>query len=370
MNFLLDTNAFYYFYGREKLGLGKDPKVNVPRLNSILADQDNTNSLSTITIIEFMVFNREKPDLIKSLLHFLVLKRINIIPLGILEFTYDDISKLLKLSEAALKIKSKDYLKIKINTEAGLATSSLLILLKIYVNFYLEREERNNPQFMALSERERDKRKSELFGFLLSNDIQDSLRIFHSAFTKALRQGYALGKEEKYIKDVFNNILYLNCATYSCFIEFFIKNYDTMEFTEEQLRNEYQEIAARNSDFSIIKTTPDHISKGIKQIIEEFEKETASGFIDKHRQDIVDNWKNGNMFSSRQAEYIGKLFAKWYQRGSKYEKNDMLDMLILRALDIVDNFVLITFDKSMMQFISEIGHKSARYINLLFETGS
>ena len=283
MNLLLDTNALYYYYGREKLELTKDPKVDITRLNTILEDQDNLVSISTITIIEFLVRYRKKLTLIKDVLRFLVIKRIDIIHLGIADFSIYDIQKFIRASDSIIEMKLKSYLKEKIKIEAGFATSILLLLLKIYLNSYLEREERINIHFKALPERERNKRKSELLSLLLSNDIQESLKSCNSTFTKVLRKGYAIEKEGRFIKDAFNNVLYINYAVYSCFTEFFIKNYDTMEFTDHQLRIELQEIVTKITNFNFIENRPDYASNGIMKNIKDFKKNRQVVFIDRHR---------------------------------------------------------------------------------------
>lgn len=366
MNLVLDTNAFYHYYGREKMGLSVNPKVNLMRFNTILSNQSNTIAISTITVSEFLVHFRDNPALIKNVLRFIVLRKINIIPFGITNFSIEDIPELIKIPDALIKIRIEKYKKEKIRTEAGFASIFILLLLKIYVNFYFEREERVNPEFKLLTEEERDGRKAEVFGFLLSDDIQGSLKRDISTFTKALRKGYAIGKEEKSVRDTFNNILHLNCAVFSLFLDFFIKNYNIIQFDDRQLKIEYEKLAKQNSDFNIFEKTPNHINKGIIKIIKEFEKEITSGFVEKHRRDVINTWREDNMFSPCQAEYIGRLFLKWIQNGKKYEKNDMLDMMILRTLDI-DNCALITFDESMQDYILEIEHTSIEYIKRLYK---
>ncbi|WP_425802371.1 hypothetical protein ACHOLT_15335 [Desulfitobacterium sp. Sab5] len=365
MNFILDTNAFYHYYGRKKLGLQVNEKVNLIRLNAILSSNNSIIAISTVTIIEFLVHFRDKPAIVKDVLRFVILRRINIIPFGISEFGIENVAELLRLSDATLKIRIDYYKKAKIKTESAFAATFLLLLLKVYINFYLEREEKINAEFRALPEKERDKRKSEVFGLLLSNDIEKSLKDCNSAFAKVLRKGYAIKDEEKSLKDAFNNALYSYCAVFSLFIDFFIQHYNVTEFTSEKFQSEYQKTVANNSDFNILKKNPNHISGRIKEIIREFEKETASGFIRRHRQDIIDNWK-GDLFSSSQAEYIGRLFEKWYLRGSKYDKNDVLDMMILQALDIKD-CLLITFDETMQDYAFEIGHPSIEYIKRVYD---
>ena len=70
--------------------------------------------------------------------------------------------------------------------------------------------------------------------------------------------------------------------------------------------------------------------------------------------------KNKNI-QSVQIEYMNWILSKMVQRGSKFHKNDILDMLISITLQDSDT-VLISFDEDMQDFISSINHISQNYI--------
>ena len=156
-------------------------------------------------------------------------------------------------------------------------------------------------------------------------------------------------------------MLYNNCAIFSIYMEFFLANYEELITGDFNLKNEFDNLISRNSDYLIFNKNKSNTNDGIKYIIKAFEKELGKGFIQKHHSELIEFWKEGSGFSPAQVDYMGRLFIKWTTNGNKYEKNDIMDMMILRALDM-DNSVLITFDKSMQDFIFDINHLSRTYI--------
>ena len=189
MNVFLDTNAFYQYYGRDKLGMTINSKINAHRLNMFLNSDKNKVAISSITILEFLVHFENRPRIIKEVINFIKIKNIVIVPFGISninsEILVQDFSG---ISDEVVKFRVEKYKRDKINAEAGFASLFLALLLKIYINFYLEREEKINSQFISLSDAERDKRKSELFGLLISDEIEKSLEQGASIFKKALKK--------------------------------------------------------------------------------------------------------------------------------------------------------------------------------------
>lgn len=369
MKFVLDTNALYSLYGREKLGIDQNSRINETRLRNILSNSNHHTYVSTVTLHEIFTYlgkglnNSEDLDKIRSLLQFIINKQINIINLGISDIQIKDLITLINFSNPLLKIRLKDYRNKKIITEAGFATVILMLQLKVYVNFYLEREEKVNELFRNLSENKRDKIKSDIVGILLSDNFKESLESLESKFKKVLRKAYAIENEneKKCVKNAFNNILYNQCRVFTLFLEFFFKNYENMEFSDNQLSEEFIEICKNSEDYTIIGQNPNHVNAGISTIINQFEKLTDTEFIKRHKQDILEQWGNGNQFTKYQGEYIALLFEKWIKDSSKYEKNDMLDMLILGALDIED-LAILSFDGKMQNYIFVNSPISEKYI--------
>lgn len=369
MKFLLDTNALYSLYGREKLGMAQNSRINETRLRNILSNSNHHIYVSTVTLHEIFTYlgkdlkNDQDLDKVRDLLRFIINKQINIINLGISDIDLKDLISLINSGNSLLKIHLKDYRKEKIITEAGFATVILMLQLKLYVNFYLERQEEVNENFSNLSEDKMDKIKSDIFGILLSDNFEESLESLESIFKKVLRKAYAIKNEDekKCVKNAFNNILYNQCEVFTLFMEFFIKNYGNMKLSENELYEEFIKIKKNSQNFSLIDQNPDHINASISMMINQFEKLTDIKFIKRHKQDIVDTWGTSNWFTKHQAKYIALLFEKWIKDSSKYEKNDMLDMLILAALDIKD-LAILTFDSKMQNYIFPNSPISETYI--------
>ena len=369
MNFILDTNALYSLYGREKLGMEQNSRINETRLRNILSNSNHHTYVSTVTLHEIFTYlgkdlnKNEDLDKVRDLLRFIINKQINIINLGISDIQIKDVITLINSSNPSLKIHLKEYRKKKIITESGFATVILMLQLKIYVNFYLEREENVNEPFRNLSKNKRDKIKAVAFRILLSDNFKESLESLESIFKKVLRKAYAIEdeNEKKCVKNTFNNILYNQCRVFTLFLECFIKNYENREFSDNELYEEFIGIYKSSENCTLIGQKPNHVNGSISTIINQFEKMTDIEFIKRYKQDIIDNWENSNRFTKHQAKYIALLFGKWIKDSSKYEKNDMLDMLILGALDIKD-LVILTFDGKMQNYVFANSPISEKYI--------
>lgn len=181
-------------------------------------------------------------DKVRELLRFIINNKINIINLGISDIDIKELYKLVNCSNALLKEYLKEYRRKKIATESGFAAVILMLQLKLYVNFYLEREERINVSFRNLSEDKKDKIKSNAFGILLSDNFEESLKELESIFKKVLQKAYAIEnkKSKRWIKSVFNNILYTKCETFTLFLKFFIDNYKNVKFSDSELYKKFK----------------------------------------------------------------------------------------------------------------------------------
>ncbi|MFL0195319.1 hypothetical protein ACJDU8_07035 [Clostridium sp. WILCCON 0269] len=369
MNFILDTNAFYSLYGRNRLGIDTNSVINETRLRNVLLNYNHDIHISNVTLYEIITFfSSGNLNRLAGLLDYIRKKNIGIVNLGISDITRKDLDTLVTAKESLLKILVKDYISKKVDVESQFATDILLLQLRLYVIFYFEREESLNESFRNLPKDKKNDIKFKAFDVLLQDRIAEYLKILSSKFKKILRQAYFKGKDskkdeyaEKCVKDEFNNILYQQSRVFSLFLELLMANHENMEPSDNVVCKKLIEIYRNSGDYGIIEENPGNVNDGIGKLIKQFEDLNYTEFIKEHKQDAIDIWGENSCFTRHQIEYIGILFEKWMKESAKYKKNDMLDMFILRALDM-KNWVILTFDNRMQNYIFLNSPESEKYI--------
>lgn len=370
MNIVLDTNAFYSFFGREKLGWDIGRKVYITELRSVCLSSNHRLYITSVTIFEMIARFQKKPDILKSLLDFTT-KNCEIINIGIKNIESEKINALTRLSDNLLIKKSKKYVQHKIYTEAGMASRLLLLQLLIYINMYFTRAEKISICFRNKTKDQQELIKSNLFDIVMFKSYETEIKKIDAEFIDALKRGYAkeskTGKSGiafKNIKNKFNELLCLKYLEITAFFEYVFAD-DENNFEKKLLGEEFIEIMEKNNNIQALLEGKEHINYKIMELIKDFEENTSTDFINEYITRYFFKYKNTS-FSDSQIEYMGKLFLKWNVNGAKYEKNDLLDMLFLSVLDKT-GYILITHDEDMIRYIFQKGHISKEYIERTYD---
>lgn len=307
----LDVNAFYWYFGREKLPMPYSSlKLNVEKFRSFLDSCDN-KSIPASVLMEMIVHFRNYPKIISEIISFCYEKNIKILNNSHdFYFTTNELSSLhITKNDAILKQYAYKMLEKKMNVEI------------------------------------KDKALSYL-GNEISAELKDE---YLNKLKLTLIEGYEKNKEQQFLKDKYIELLVQNCVVFQMIIDAINKYTD-----EDQNLYEVMCISAQNARNNGL-TDDDIMSVIVKALAvdSEFRKDAE--------KEIANIFKKKG-YSEHQSQYIQQMLAVWLERGQKLKKNDIFDMLCVGVLDKVENNsklnilvnqcpYLISFDETMMKFI-------------------
>lgn len=370
MNIVMDTNVLYHLYGRNKLGMvDNNNKINNIRLNALV--RNNDSYITSITLIEIMTRFRSNPEIIRDLFQYIVSHNFSLISLGISDISYDDLVNISNSSNDIIKFKIKQIIKDKIRAESHFASIMLLIELEQYYYYYFEKSKLFNKNFnqypLDIQIIIRDSFFEKYFNCDLYSRIKRILR-------KALKNGYSIDQNnrmaDKYLKRAFDEILKDECASFLLFLNLIIDsnldliiNWGNFENINMPRYQSLIEQIINQDDYTRLFSENNNINRCIRNVLSKFEKQSGLAVYEEYKFQLQETSKP--IDTKIPVEYIGKMMDHWLINGSKYEKNDILDMPILRVLTL-DKFVLITFDEMMQEYIREIHHASEGYIDRVY----
>ena len=337
----LDANAFYWYFGREKLfAQPSTPKHDVEKLNGFL-DGRTEKRIPASVVMEIIVHFRDDPEKIKKLIRFREEKGITIHN-NFRDhcFTPDELT-ILHLSKANAVLTEYAYklLDEKIEVEVKHTYVFLQIVSLLYANYYLEN--------CTSLDGETKERLLSYLGSDMSREMQNDLC---SQLTSALKAGYAdNNRSQQALKKEYINLLIQNCVIFQMIIDATIKSLED----EEDLYAVMCKSAAdaKNNEF-----TDSEVMPTIKAALN-----TDSEFLQTAENEISSIFENKG-YSKHQAAYLKSMLKAWLERGQKLIKNDIFDMLCVGSLDKIDvnpaltplidqSSYLISFDDTMMKFL-------------------
>ncbi len=337
----LDANAFYWYFGREKLFASPSvAKHDVEKLNRFL-DARRDKSIPATVFIEMIVHFRDNPKLIMEIIKFREKKEIKILN-NFREYCFspDELTALhVTIDDSWLKEYAYNLLDKKIEVEVKHAYTFLQIVSLLYADYYLK-------SFELLNGETRDKILSYL-GKDISNEMRDDSC---SELTIALKTGYAdNNKSQQALKKKYIELLVQNCVIFQMIIDTAVK------FLENE-NDLYAVMCKSASDARSNGFTDDGIMEIIKTALN-----TDSKFLKIAEAEIPDIFQRKG-YSKHQANYLKSMLIAWLERGQKLIKNDIFDMLCVGVLDkseinpslnpLVDqSSYLISFDETMMKFL-------------------
>lgn len=348
----LDANAFYWYYGRDKLGIPSPQKVDEVALRKFL-DSRLDKSIPASVYMEIITHFRNSPEKLTGIVSFIISKNLKIYNnyqncnITSKELTYVSFMGGTEILKYANIMKTK-----KIDIESSFA----VLFFEIVRLLYLEYRKEN---IASLTEHQKG-----ILSYMSEQSSKENVSIYKNKFTETLEKGYEVNDEEKTLKDDYIDALNEQCVFINLFIEL------TLNYTNEEislvdlLQTKYAELKANGFDLD---------SSG---------KETMKNIVDELRSNItylnyakerISNIFKKSKFTLHQSEYIRDvMLPAWLERGQKLRKNDIFDMLCVGVLDFKDNgnkcmfldnaSYLLSFDSAMKNYLSE---KSKASFNLI-----
>ncbi len=354
----LDANAFYTYYGREKLGMSANTKLNHEKFVKQM-DIAAHKVLPTSVLIEMAVYLRDDYNKWLDIQKFILIKDFQFVHTGTVKSLSDsDIYPLLlAIDKVSHKHLVDNYVKVKIDEEA----SNIYILLTIIMMEYF-RSIMNEKYGQSADE------DWVLFFKAVENNLRKQ---FIELLSSALAMGYQNRNEQRFFTDIF--LLLLS--------EFYVH----LQYVEQLY---WRKRTLKGIDVQI---PPDAFEKIRQQIQEKGEKEAqmvsqkltndpwiTSGL---HKDGIKKSLLQGG-YSDIQADYFLHLFDIWSIKadspapGAKFKKrkkNDIYDLFFLGCLEqeskMYDFFkntfaretynvydyrsAIITFDELILEFLHD-----------------
>lgn len=364
---IFDANAFYSYFGEDKLGtVGRIPNVDQDKLKKEL--EKEKKYIASSAFIEILVNFKDDGDSLYQICKFMRRKNI-----GLLNNVFDRSNSFSqKEFRHILDHIRPDYLeKIaykKIDAKASLESNyTIIFMLFILSSLLLSKKNKikvtevllNNFKFEECDEKKEDIREVLIARALKYGFVADYRKIQEELFQK-IKSLYINGEKKisKQYKYEVMNIIERYFFLYECCI-------DTINsIKDEQL--DIDLIIEEN------KKKMDNIKKDSKHIIA-----VCSEMLKKNKfnysfyEGKIKNILNRTLLNS-QVGYIGDVLLKsWIENGGQINKNDIYDIQLLSIIDKKapgdssvpkeDRFLL-TFDNKLKKFIEKINNENGDYI--------
>lgn len=350
----LDANAFYWYYGRDKLPLPPSvPKFDVSAMKNFL-DARSDKSLAASAYMEMLVHFRDKPNIMREIIKFREQKRIKIynnLPERV--FTPDELSLYMFMTDDALILYANKLLETKIEIETKFSYAFMQVVNTLYANYCLDSN--CNIQDFA---------KDNILK-LLCRDMSEALREdYYLDLKNSLIDGYNdNNKSQQYLKKKYIELLTQKCVITHMIIQT-VENVDSEEDLYAFMCN--VAVNVKNNGFNETDT--------MKTISSELDNDSV--FLQFAEKEIGNIFKKKG-YTLHQSKYIVCMLKAWLERGQKLRKNDIFDMICIASLDKInlekgENILidpttyLITFDDAMVDFIKNTKSNNFKMIDQFY----
>ena len=350
--YFLDTNALYWYVGRDKLGIPSKANVDRNLLVSFL-DSREDKVLSASAYVEALVKLRNNTNAIVAIHEWMDKRQLRIIN----NIQYQTISTNqlvvnMSLSEEMLSnyVMNK-VLPIKINLETMFSTAFLDVIIFLYMKYQIDNSGKICPGH-----------EYEIGSFILDNKlctIKDELnKTLVDAYINHEKQ------EEKIFKDKFVELLE-KCCQYVDFVIDVIASYGNsfseidINIVRNNIVNNYLKMHASSSDNVVMNHLSEVVTKN-KSLLAFFMNHVADMFS---KDGILFQGKEKYAFNDYQVSYIKEeMLVSWLENKQKFRKNDIYDLFFLGCGSYRDDTesenilvdkstYLITFDKKLARYI-------------------
>ena len=346
----LDANAFYWYYGRDKLNMSDSvPKLDVVNLKKFLNNCED-KCITASALIEIFVHFRDTPDFLSNMIDFIYKNHLRVHN-NLPQYVFSD-NELTFIKMASLKdlnIYAYKLLDEKIKIESNFAFVFLEILTLLYANYHFKTNQKL------------DKNVQDNLMLLMGKEL-NYMEDYLDQLSESLYSGYAdRNKSEQYLKKKYMELLTQNCVIIHMItdaVEGVLDNKDDL--------------------LSIMCTTAQNVKTGLftnsntmKTIRDNLANDST--FITYAKDEIVDIFINKG-FSYYQSKYIKYMLSAWIDNAQQLRKNDIFDMLCMGIMDktefnetkllcIDQSTYLLTFDDKMRSFIAKERCNNSVFIN-------
>lgn len=345
----LDANAYYWYYGRNRLlGLSSSASnVNEEELCTFL-DNRRDKSVPASVFMEIITHFRDKPYILSDIMQFRENKGLKIYNnIREYSFTPEELSCYSVMSNDDLIKYADKILHKKIDIETAFSYVFLNSIWLLYSNYQLDCSSLDmgtkNNILCFFKQLEEDNRED------YCNQIKD-----------ILQKGYDDDSAAQFLKKKYIELLNQSCL-YTHMIIDSINNLNKNTDVLDVMGNAVKSARAGGLDGNNTMSTISNDLLNDVSFLTYAENKIANIFL-----------KKGYLL--HQTRYMKKMLRAWLERGQKLRKNDIFDMLCVGALDkseidkkasiLVDqSSYIITFDGTMMDFIKEVKPDNEKLIN-------
>ncbi len=340
MAVFLDANAFYHYYGRDKLpGMATDMQVDIQKLRSVL-DSEAEKYLVSSAFIEIVTRFHNNVKIVLDIIAFISNKRIliaNVTQYQDLYIDSNELSPFVQAEEATKKQYIDKLISNKIDAEARFLVLFVLTILFMYLNYKVD-------MLSMISNEKREQLKEYLATQCSSKDIINKLV---SEYKQNLQDGYSDSTAAKVAKEIFIQTLSDECF-YISWICFSLRDIET---------NSNEDIDGWISSLlgsGIMSEDKGTVMKSLSSELSNLQSNTAWF-------DQATTFLKQKGLSHCQAEYLKQvMFPAWIDRSQVIRKNDIFDMFVVGALDwdptVPSNGILLTFDTTIRKFLNDNGY--------------
>ncbi len=356
--FILDANAIYNYYGREKLGLSNGVKYKKDRLTRLF--DSHKLFITPCVLLEVFTHFRNDINKLRDLLLFFLSKNINCLSIGEVIIDQSFIDDFVKCNDNSIRSQMiNDILDKKIKTETNIAyiyCASIAGILSIFIidDFC---KKYNLPQFDAMNYKE-----------YYNNIILAKNSFYRYKLRNDLKHGYSINKEDIALKNSYDEVL----KDYILEIE----NVTKKIAKDKGINHNFVKnpVLPQFNSLALNRFVARYFSNNIKNI-KLYRDIFANSFATKNYPQVVLN-------------YI-KLKFDVYRTGTRYKKNDGYDSLFLVAYDSIavnsinafqkekkikglskctlENLHLISFDYTLLRYIHTFDEKGADITDRLLD---
>jgi hypothetical protein len=349
MIYALDANAFYTYYGREKLNMEPNRKINNNAYCDFL-DKQPLKILPTSVFIEIAVYFRKDFDIWVKIRKFIKDKDLIFITTASDRFNEGDFLKLLLVENTkAFYSYIEDICNKKIAGEAEAIYYILNSIMGEYFTFSFRKEHPAVGEQIA----------ARLF-IAFDNAVRN---IYIEEIKKALLEGYCNGCEKNEAKTKYIDII----ADMYKHIYLISKSFDIdrgfNKINEEEIKELFKKV---KDQLEVQGLGADKAVK--KQLLEN------QYFAGTQHLEIMKQVLERKNYSDFQAKYMMYTLQAWFNARKRIDKNDVYDLYFLGILDrkpeiksylnknranqcnvLDDRVIAITFDETVLAFL-EVHH--------------
>lgn len=350
--YFLDTNALYFYIGREQLGEKSNAKVDIESLRAFLDNKDD-KALAASAYVEALVKFRNNAEYAERIHSFMLAKDLRIFNnVQYLTFSPDQISVNLSLKgDILLHYIKNRVLPEKIDIEVRLAVGFFMSILLLYTKYMIDDSKSICSKY-----------EYDIEMFIIDKVTTTVEGKLHSTLQEAYenREDY----EQQTFKDKYIELLERGCQLVDTVVELFSdkgSNFVADDLIEAEIDKKYAFLQANKPDNYLMENIHKVFSSR-PNFMNEAKERFAVMYSEKGK---AFKGKEKFAFKPLQTDYIAEeMFSSWMDRSQKFRKNDVFDLFFLGCADYIDDShadnilldrssYLLTFDKKLDRYIEK-----------------